>query len=209
MRRANHGTATCEIANLVPWSWLRGQRHVHFPRRFKFCLHTWMIWCGVSIMQAGRRAAGGWRGSAARQTHWRSAEDQSKNRNCHCRWPRAMHACLTVGASSIELSIQASQLLHATNTFSDGSIESHRPISGAELDLNSRMCGAHPFHQDGIILPIWRYEDDTDEDWSESSWSFQREAWTGVLDSHQDIQVGREKYHTFREESRSLRPFWH
>ncbi len=79
----------------------------------------------------------------------------------------------------------------------------------SELDLYSCTCGAPRFYLDGVFLPIWRHEDDTNEDWWESSWSFPREAWTGTLDSHKDIQVGREKYQTFWEESRSLRPFWH
>jgi hypothetical protein len=59
------------------------------------------IWCNVSFAQPWRLAAGGWRGSATRQTRWLAAHVQSKNKNTAAPRPRAMHGCLTSKTSSM------------------------------------------------------------------------------------------------------------
>lgn len=107
----------------IPWSRWCDQRNSKIPCRFKICSHLSTIWCGVSNTQPERKTAGGWRGSAARQICWLSPHIQSRNGNAdRCR-PRAMYVCLIVRATSIKISIQGSQLLQATTTFTRCRIE--------------------------------------------------------------------------------------
>lgn len=68
---------------------------------------------------------------------------------------------------------------------------------------------AHEVKQDGIILSTGRRKNVKEEDWSESSWSLQREAGAGAHDSYDDIQVWQEKFQTCREEARGIEPLWY
>lgn len=89
------------------------------------------IWCNVSFAQPWRLAAGGWRGSATRQTRWLAAHVQSKNTNTAAPRPRAMHGCLTSKISSM----QNSRIQSAT-TFGIDRIKRLSPPRTLEPDLN-------------------------------------------------------------------------
>jgi hypothetical protein len=81
--------------------------------------------------QLWRLAAGGWRGSAARQTRWLSAHVQSKNTNTATPQPRAMHGCLTSKTSSIQ-----NPRIQSATTFGIDRIERQSPPRTLEPDLN-------------------------------------------------------------------------